>query len=555
MKKYIIASALTLMIPSIYAEIPSKLYLAGNNGAQINGTTIGDWQLANPMEITTGGNVVLEAKNLEYFKLSETKGSSNGDWSGFNSGVWGPAEIVRERNFGKSMSFVKGGRQFDCPWKGDWTIEISADLSTIKYSTTTPAPEFYLLPGLDNFNNDSWKMEKETGVQTYWIDVTDANSLKDKWVYFAIKAEGNFWTNRYWQIGAKPEWNKPVQCVYWTSGAVQFSDEFTGTVKLDFENTQQWGTTVYVTFYDKIMEHKSPRTSIYVAGVNTSMVNGIQLGNWNITSPVEVKLVDDKFTLECMNISNIDISLEKANSSDQAGWDLWAANRICPSVDVTESNLGTEIAVNGPGNGENNAGTTKVPYLGNYIITIDKELRTMTVTEKESIYHLYHDGNWDNFAQDQWKFEKEEGVDNVYWLDVSSLGSSSNLNIMKDGSWNHWWTSPVRPANLLGEEMDWVHTPASNPEGKMIPDGSSYTGTIRIEAPKEAGSNSILKARFFPSFIEHNSNKIPTGIEETFMEDDVEPEYYNMQGLRVLAPERGNIYIVRQGSKVKKVVM
>lgn len=553
-RNFLVTCSLAIGVSPIFAEIPAQLYLAGNENAEINGTTIGNWQLADPLVITTGSDIVLNAKNLEYFKLSETKGTDNNDWSGFNSGVWGPGDLVAERHFGYSMPFGKGGKQFDCPWKGDWTIEISADLTSIKYTTTTPAPEFYMLPGLDNFNDEKWKMEKEDGVQAYWIDVTDENSLSDKWVYFAIKADGNFWTNKYWQIGSEPVLNESVGCVYQTDGAVKFPSAYTGTVKLVFENTQQWGRTVEVTFFDKILEHKSPCTKLYVAGSNETTVNGVKLGNWNIVSPLEVELVEDKFTFECVNLTNLDISLRRAKSQDQDGWDLWKINRICPAEAITDSNIGKAIALKGPGEGEEAAGTTTVPYTGNWVITIDKDLKTITVTEKDAVYHLYHDGNWDNFVQDKWRFEKEENLDNVYWLDVTSLPSTSNMNIMKDGDWNHWWMSPVRPVDLNGGEMTWVYKLDKNPEGKCIPDGETYSGSIRIEVPKVAGSNSVLKARFFPSFIEHNSEGMPTGVADVLLDENADVEYYNLQGIRIANPVHGNFYIVRQGLTSKKIV-
>jgi hypothetical protein len=47
---------------------------------------------------------------------------------------------------------------------------------------------------------------------------------------------------------------------------------------------------------------------------------------------------------------------------------------------------------------------------------------------------------------------------------------------------------------------------------------------------------------------------LPTGISTAIADDNAPVRYYNLQGIEVAAPEKGNIYIVRQGAKAKKVV-
>lgn len=59
-----------------------------------------------------------------------------------------------------------------------------------------------------------------------------------------------------------------------------------------------------------------------------------------------------------------------------------------------------------------------------------------------------------------------------------------------------------------------------------------------------------------------SSNMTPTGIENVVVdnaaEEEVifngEPEYYNIQGQRIMNPEKG-FYIVRRGNKVSKVIL
>ena len=45
-----------------------------------------------------------------------------------------------------------------------------------------------------------------------------------------------------------------------------------------------------------------------------------------------------------------------------------------------------------------------------------------------------------------------------------------------------------------------------------------------------------------------------TAIEEVEAEEEAPVEYYNIQGVRVVNPEKG-LYIKRQGNKVTKVIL
>lgn len=50
-------------------------------------------------------------------------------------------------------------------------------------------------------------------------------------------------------------------------------------------------------------------------------------------------------------------------------------------------------------------------------------------------------------------------------------------------------------------------------------------------------------------------SKVEAGVADLDAEAGAPVEYFNLQGIRVANPERGNIYIVRQGSSVKKVIL
>lgn len=121
---------LTLTIISSLTINAQTLYITGA-GDFVNGT----WNPETPDEFKmVDGQYVYEVTNLTQFRIS----SSYGTWIAFNCealwcqygntpGVEVPLELGIEANI-------------VCPWKGDYKIVVSADLSTITLTTDTPKP-------------------------------------------------------------------------------------------------------------------------------------------------------------------------------------------------------------------------------------------------------------------------------------------------------------------------------------------------------------------------------------------------------------------------------
>lgn len=57
-----------------------------------------------------------------------------------------------------------------------------------------------------------------------------------------------------------------------------------------------------------------------------------------------------------------------------------------------------------------------------------------------------------------------------------------------------------------------------------------------------------------PTFHDMQYVQTPTGIDENLIDSaNAETEYYTLQGIRVVEPQRGNVYIVRRGNEVSKI--
>ncbi len=284
-------------------------------------------------------------------------------------------------------------------------------------------------------------------------------------------------------------------------------------------------------------------TTIYVAGAPGTVINGQTLGNWDIANPLEVEATDGYFVLDCKNVQQYGFGISDLKTSD---WTVWPQHLYRPSAEFTKANLGKEVPMSGP-----NAGNFEPLWPGDWKLVISQDLSTVTVTTTTpgSSYNLV--GSFNEYAcQDNYQFEAEDGVDNVFWLDITTPLTSSILNILRNKGWTDWWTPQTTPlsvgetANTWLWHDDWLDK--SNPRDAALTD---YTGTMRLEVPDDITNGCSIAVTCYPDIREHKS--IPTGIVLHRTEYGEHPEYFNLQGMKVETPRNG-IYVVRRGNKVTK---
>ena len=284
-------------------------------------------------------------------------------------------------------------------------------------------------------------------------------------------------------------------------------------------------------------------TTIYVAGAPGTVINGQTLGNWDIANPLEVEATDGYFVLDCKNVQQYGFGISDLKTSD---WTVWPQHLYRPSAEFTKANLGKEVPMSGP-----NAGNFEPLWPGDWKLVISRDLSTVTVTTTTpgSSYNLV--GSFNEYAcQDNYQFEAEDGVDNVFWLDITTPLTSSILNILRNKGWTDWWTPQTTPlsvgetANTWLWHDDWLDK--SNPRDAALTD---YTGTMRLEVPDDITNGCSIAVTCYPDIREHKS--IPTGIVLHRTEYGEHPEYFNLQGMKVETPRNG-IYVVRRGNKVTK---
>ena len=284
-------------------------------------------------------------------------------------------------------------------------------------------------------------------------------------------------------------------------------------------------------------------TSLYVAGPSTTTVNGVTLGDWDIVNTLEVTAKYGKFTLNCENMDLIAISDKKLSEVD---WDEWKTGLWSPAIPITEDNIGTAVPLYGPADAN-----FQVPWKGDWKIEIAQDLSAVTVTtttpKPDATYHLVGGFSWSPL--DKYKFEKE--TDTVYWLDITeALPATKYLNIMRNSSWNEWWAPTVAPIVAGETAVEWMWQTNHGGDAEAVPDGSNYTGSIRLETPAEITTGCSVQVTFYPTIREHNSGVADALVEE----QNVKAEYFNLQGVKILNPQSGQLYIVRRGASVSKEI-
>ena len=283
-------------------------------------------------------------------------------------------------------------------------------------------------------------------------------------------------------------------------------------------------------------------TTLYVAGAEGTVINGQTLGAWDIANPLEVEATDGYFVLDCKNVQQYGFGISDLKTSE---WAVWPQHRYAPSAAFTKADIGKKVTLYGPG-----AEDFKPLWPGDWKLVISQDLSTVTVTTTTApiaaTYHLV--GSFNSFAcSDDYQFEPEEGVDNVFWLDITTALTSEMLNILRNQGWSEWWAPGTAPIQVgeTAQEWHWMQ----NPEGQVLTD---YTGTMRLEVPDAITNGCSVAVTCYPDIREHKSTS--AGLVENMITEDAPAEYFSLQGIRTLNPGKG-IYIVRRGNKVTKEVI
>ena len=262
-------------------------------------------------------------------------------------------------------------------------------------------------------------------------------------------------------------------------------------------------------------------SAIYIAGAAGTEINGQVLGDWDIVNTLEVTPNRGKFVLTIKNFSAIAISDKKLTEEKWGEWKtgLWS---YPGAADMTDADLNKPFPMSGPGE-ENGAGNVMAPWKADvWEVEIAGDLSTITyrtsTPKPADVVHLLGNDPIGWNTQDKYQFENEAGT-NVYWLDITEdmaiVGPHVNLNIIVNGDWEIWWGGATKPL-VFDEPQMWLWTDNVGTDNDyVIPDGTSYWGTIRFVRP---AAGEPAEVTMYTEIKEHKSE--PNGIETVLTDED-----------------------------------
>ena len=172
MQKFYAIAAAALIAAAANAQNGAPLYATGA-GEFVNG----EWSPKTPDTFTyADGQYTLEVKNLTQIKISTSYDPAAADdgWVAFNEGAYDcPNGYGDVPGVAVELQPNKDAQNIACPWKGDYTVTVAGDLSTITLTTTTPKPDdtihIYLRGDMNTWGSPAeWELKEiATGIFSF----------------------------------------------------------------------------------------------------------------------------------------------------------------------------------------------------------------------------------------------------------------------------------------------------------------------------------------------------------------------------------------------------
>ncbi|MDE7180282.1 MAG: hypothetical protein K2N88_03690, partial [Muribaculaceae bacterium] len=260
--------------------------------------------------------------------------------------------------------------------------------------------------------------------------------------------------------------------------------------------------------------------------------------SWAPEAAVEFDYADGVYTLELENLSQFKISTAMGSWDDFNGGALTVEGGAKLEDGVAATLVAGDANIEAAG-------------IGNYTVTVSGDLKSITIKAEGEIDTSFPDvylrgdvNGWLNDGlEDAWKF-KVIVEEKVFSLEVPETLLAGDTFKFADAFWN--------AVNVGGDD-----SPIDlDVETELFKGGSNLTvaedfdGTIYL--------NLDFEGAIFAVFATSDENKPDwaesDGVAGVTVEENVPAVYYNLQGVRVNAPEAG-LYIVVKAGKSEKVLV
>lgn len=529
-KLYAFAVFVLFAIAALFAVTANaQLYITGE-GNFTNGT----WNPSQPDEFQTSmmdNCYSIEVTNLSSFKIS----TSCGSWDEFNAGVLGC-------NYGdKTGVAVQLQPGYDanitCPWAGDYTIKVAADLSTITLTTTTPNPgaiPVYLRGDMNSWGApDEWKFE-DLGDGVYKFVCAEGQSITTNQAFKV--ADANWAKVNYGGSGAITM-GTDFLLTYNSSSNLKVAETFNGVCWFVL-NLNGSGKSYVTLSNDKSFVPEwygaEEKPALYITG-NGDFTNG----QWNPENPDQFLFSNGAYRLDVNNLVSFKLSTTKGS------WDEFNTGVLgCQYGE--EPGLAVDLQAGWDGD-------ISCPWKGNYTIVVSEDFSTITLTtdtpkpgdDPNPALDIYLRGGMNNWeAPADWKFESlGDGVYKFVCAEGQSITTSHEFKIA-DATW-----SDVNYGGVNSISLDADYTLIYNSGNMKVAEDFNGVCWLGINY-NNSGETQLTMSNdktFVPAWY------TPVMVEDVTA-DKGETIYFNLQGQKVANPSNGIFVAVKNGKAVKVAV-
>ena len=376
--------------------LPHALYLCGPTSVSINGTAFtAGWDIANSVKVQKANgefkfNVTIPGGARTQIDVSTTTPlTGNRNWEFYNAGQF--SATINQATLGTAVDLAHASTGFifaeDVP-AGDYTVTITEDMSKVTVTEkAAPAATVLYVNGAVGENGAPNQIVNGTTITSGW-SITDPVAVPLVDGKFTIKVENFLGVGFSTQKGTGTDWNKE-----WNPNAVGLANtsDFgiakvmttaTGSNAKSLSGDHMYGTkggSYTIIIPEDLSTITVLPNQLYLAGDAALIVDGTNLGGWDIVNPRKIELDEENgvfaFTYYTKANYNIDLSVLWANSGSE-DWTTWGKGKFSTDGSTyTAENVNTRQSL------INNKKSQKVTKEGTYNVAVARDMSYVILCE------------------------------------------------------------------------------------------------------------------------------------------------------------------------------
>lgn len=376
--------------------LPHALYLTGDETAKINNVAA-NYDIANSVKVSKADgvftfNVTIPGGAKTRINVSTTTPlSGNRAWEFYNAGQF--SATINQATLGTAVDLAHASTGFifaeDVP-AGDYTVTITEDMSKVTVTEkAAPAATVLYVNGAVGENGAPNQIVNGTTITSGW-SITDPVAVPLVDGKFTIKVDNFLGVGFSTQKGTNQadwnaEWNPNAVGLVNTSdfGIAKVMTAATGSNAKSLSGDHMYGTkggSYTIIIPEDLSTITVLPNQLYLAGDAALIVDGTNLGGWDIKNPRKIQLDEENgvfaFTLTTTpDYYNIDLSVLWANSGS-ADWTTWGNGKFSTDGSTyTAENVNTRQSL------INNKKSQKVTKEGTYNVAVARDMSYVILCE------------------------------------------------------------------------------------------------------------------------------------------------------------------------------